>query len=49
MSGNFGSSMFNQYNEQANSQWNKIKKLHPRLITFILVNVFARTTLNNNL
>ena len=49
MSRNFCSSMFNQYNEQAYSQWNKIKKLHPRLITLILVNVFARTTLNNDL
>ena len=49
MSRKFGSSMINRYNEQAYSQWNKIKKLHPRLITFILVNVFARTTLNNDL
>ena len=49
MSRNFGSSMFNQYNEQAYSKWNEIKKLHPRLITFIFVHIFARTTLNNDL
>ena len=49
MSRKFGSPMINRYNEQAYSQWIKIKKLHPRLITFIFVNVFARTTLNNDL